>query len=45
MEKIIGTNYVRNEVIQLVKVERNILQNIISERLTGLVTFYVGTAL
>jgi hypothetical protein len=35
----------RNEVLQLVKEERNILKPITRGGLTGLDTFYVGTAL
>jgi len=45
MEKISWANHVRNEVLQLVKEVRNILQTIITRRLTGLATFYVGNCL
>ena len=45
MEKISWTDHVRNEEILLrVKEQRNILQEIIKGRLTGLVTFCVETA-
>jgi len=45
MEKINWTDRVRNEVLQRVKEERNNLHTIKRERLTGLVTACVGTAL
>jgi hypothetical protein len=45
MEKISWTAHVRNEEVLLrVKQQRNILQEIINERLTGLVTFCVEIA-
>jgi len=44
LEKISWTNYVRNEVLQRFKEERNILQTIKTLRLNGLVTYCVGAA-
>jgi len=47
MKKISWANHVRNEVLQRIKEERNILQTIKGRkegRLTGFVTSYVGTA-
>jgi hypothetical protein len=46
LEKMGWTDRVRNvEVLYRVKEERNVLQTIKKERLTGLVTASVGTAL
>jgi hypothetical protein len=45
MEKISWTDHVRNEeVIFRLKEQRNILQEIVNRRLTGLVTFCIETA-
>ena len=44
MEKISWPDHIRNEVLLRVKEQRNILNEIRSGRLTGLVTFCVETA-
>jgi hypothetical protein len=45
LEKTSGTDHVNNEeVLRVVKEEGDILRTVIEERITGLVTSSVGTA-